>query len=108
MNNIYTTLCFLLLISGRDQKIEEKSIDSQAVNDLVQNSLNNMVDIQGGSFMMGDFGPLVGEKLPLTGNYDDKELHKVTLSDFSMGKYKVTFKEYDEYSILNKKIQFLL
>lgn len=62
-----------------------------------------MVDIKGGSFMMGDFGPLIGENSPLTGNDDDKELHKVTLSDFSMGKYKVTFKEYDEYSILSKK-----
>lgn len=81
----------------------------QAEDTLVQQSLNNMVDIKGGSFMMRGFGPLIGEKLPLTGNDDDKELHKVTLSDFSMGKYKVTFKEYDEYSILNKKkAQFLL
>lgn len=103
MNNIYATLYFLLLISGCDQKHEEKTSRYQAEDSLVQQSLNNMVDIKGGSFMMGDFGPLIGEKSPLTGNDDDKELHKVTLSDFSMGKYKVTFKEYDEYSILNKK-----
>ncbi|HBY0194392.1 TPA: sulfatase modifying factor 1, partial [Klebsiella pneumoniae] len=28
-------------------------------------------------FLMGDFGPLVGEKLPFSINQDDKVLHKV-------------------------------
>jgi len=50
----------LLLISSCDQKPEEKTTDQKAVKSLVQESLNNMVDIQGGSFMMGDFGSLVG------------------------------------------------
>lgn len=90
----------LVIVSGCDQQPEEKAIDQQAADTLVQQSLKNMVDIQGGSFMMGDFGPLVGEKLPFTGNEDDKDLHKVKLSDFSMGKYKITYKEYDEYSLL--------
>ncbi|CFR14356.1 Serine/threonine-protein kinase pkn1 [Yersinia frederiksenii] len=99
-------LLALVIVSGCDQQPEEKAIDQQAADTLVQQSLKNMVDIQGGSFMMGDFGPLVGEKLPFTGNEDDKDLHKVKLSDFSMGKYKITYKEYDEYSLLTntKKI----
>ncbi|HCJ2457804.1 TPA: sulfatase modifying factor 1, partial [Klebsiella pneumoniae] len=35
---------------------------------------------------MGDFGPLVGQKLPFSINQDDKVLHKVVLSDFSISK----------------------
>ncbi|GDX04429.1 SUMF1/EgtB/PvdO family nonheme iron enzyme [Buttiauxella sp. A111] len=101
MNNFFRLLILVSIISGCDQKPSEKSIDQKAVDTLVQHSLNNMVDIHGGNFMMGDFGPLVGEKLPLTGNDDDKDLHKVTLSDFAMGKYKVTYKEYDEYTEIN-------
>nr|WP_258019159.1 SUMF1/EgtB/PvdO family nonheme iron enzyme [Yersinia kristensenii] len=81
-----------MFTSDCDQKSEEKTLGPLALNTLVQQSLKNMVDIQGGSFMMGDFGPLVGEKLPFTGNEDDKDLHKVKLSDFSMGKYKITYK----------------
>jgi formylglycine-generating enzyme required for sulfatase activity len=46
---------------------------------------------------MGDFGPLVGEKLPFSINQDDKVLHKVVLSDFSISKYKVTNDDYNKY-----------
>ena len=46
---------------------------------------------------MGDFGPLVGEKLPFSINRDDKVLHKVVLSDFSISKYKVTNDDYNKY-----------
>ncbi|MGS0640071.1 SUMF1/EgtB/PvdO family nonheme iron enzyme, partial [Citrobacter sp. VF227] len=48
-------------------------------------------------FLMGDFGPLIGEKLPFSSNQDDKYLHKVRLNDFMIGKYKVTHKDYNEY-----------
>ena len=46
---------------------------------------------------MGDFGPLIGEKLPFSMNQDDKYLHMVKLSDFMIGKYKVTYKDYKDY-----------
>jgi len=106
MNTRYLWIPILLTLSGCDQKPKEKTIDQQAVKSLVQESLNNMVHIQGGTFMMGDFGHILGDRLPLTGNNDDKKTHKVTLSDFSIGKYKVTFKEYDEYTMLNKKKKY--
>lgn len=101
MNKKYFWLVFFVLTGGCDQKADVTSINQKAVDDLVHQSLNNMVDIPGGSFMMGDFGTLIGDKLPLTGNDDDKDVHKVTLSDFSIGKYKVTYKEYDKYSEVN-------
>ncbi|MGF7413236.1 formylglycine-generating enzyme family protein [Klebsiella pneumoniae] len=51
----------------------------------------------GGEFLMGDFGPLVGQKLPFSINQDDKVLHKVVLSDFSISKFKVTNDDYNKY-----------
>ncbi|GDX04431.1 hypothetical protein BSPA111_05970 [Buttiauxella sp. A111] len=74
--------------------------NKKQAQELVKRSLDNMIQVSGGEFLMGDFGPLVGEKLPFTGNDDDKDLHKVVLSDFALGKYKVTYKEYDEYSAI--------
>ncbi|WP_416380973.1 formylglycine-generating enzyme family protein, partial [Klebsiella pneumoniae] len=56
-----------------------------------------MVPVKGGEFLMGDFGPLVGEKLPFSINQDDKVLHKVVLSDFSISKFKVTNDDYNKY-----------
>ncbi|EGT0621400.1 SUMF1/EgtB/PvdO family nonheme iron enzyme [Citrobacter braakii] len=57
-------------------------------------ALDNMVPIAGGEFLMGDFGPLIGEKLPFSMNQDDKYLHMVKLSDFMIDKYKVTYNDY--------------
>ena len=83
------------LLLGCDQKsIGKRETLSEA---LVAKSLSNMVPVKGGEFLMGDFGPLVGEKLPFSINQDDKVLHKVVLSDFSISKYKVTNDDYNKY-----------
>ncbi|KOC87873.1 formylglycine-generating enzyme family protein [Winslowiella iniecta] len=66
--------------------------------ELVNRSIENMVSVKGGNFRMGDFGPLVGDELPLTTEPDNKVLHDVTLSDFSISKYKVTWRDYDIYA----------
>ncbi|MCS6038618.1 hypothetical protein LNP20_05125 [Klebsiella pneumoniae subsp. pneumoniae] len=56
-------------------------------------------------FLMGDFGPLVGEKLLFSIQQDDKTLHKVILSDFSISKYKVTNDDFNVYlKVTDKKI----
>jgi formylglycine-generating enzyme len=46
-----------------------------------------MMKIQGGTFNMGN----------ATGVKDEKPVHEVILSDFSMGVYEVTFAEYDAF-----------
>ncbi|MFX3211484.1 hypothetical protein V6141_26725, partial [Klebsiella pneumoniae] len=69
------------LLLGCDQKSADKRETLSEA--LVAKSLSNMVPVQGGEFLMGDFGPLVGQKLPFSINQDDKVLHKVVLSDFS-------------------------
>ena len=55
-----------------------------------------MVVMPGGSFMMGDETSPDGVS---KGSGDDGELpvHKVTIATFEMGKYEVTYDEYDEY-----------
>jgi formylglycine-generating enzyme required for sulfatase activity len=59
----------------------------------------NMVFLQGGTFEMGDWGPEVNENgLPFDGTYDSKPLHKVTLSGFHIGKYPVTYAEFDMFT----------
>ena len=83
------------LLLGCDQKSTDKRETLSVA--LVAKSLSNMVPVQGGEFLMGDFGPLVGQKLPFSINQDDKVLHKVVLSDFSISKFKVTNDDYNKY-----------
>ncbi|MBE2347634.1 SUMF1/EgtB/PvdO family nonheme iron enzyme [Klebsiella pneumoniae] len=83
------------LLLGCDQKSTGKRETLSEA--LVAKSLSNMVPVQGGEFLMGDFGPLVGQKLPFSINQDDKVLHKVVLSDFSISKFKVTNDDYNKY-----------
>ncbi len=68
------------LLTGCDQGNTTGS--EKAAKALVDKSVSNMVPVQGGEFLMGDFGPLVGQKLPFSIQQDDKTLHKVILSGF--------------------------
>ncbi len=73
------------------------------IEKLKRKVLADLVSLPGGAYMMGDFGTLVTEeKLPLTFSTDNKPLHKVTLSSFSISRYKTTFAEYDVFLDANK------
>ncbi|EQA1622878.1 formylglycine-generating enzyme family protein [Enterobacter asburiae] len=85
-------VCFL---AGCDQG--NAAADTPAAKALADKSVANMVPVQGGEFLMGDFGPLVKEKLPFSIQQDDKKLHKVILSDFAISKFKVTNADYSSY-----------
>ena len=89
---IATGVCFL---TGCDQG--SAAADTLAAKILADKSVANMISVQGGEFLMGDFGPLVGEKLPFSINQDDKKSHRVVLSDFSISKFKVTNANYLVY-----------
>lgn len=58
----------------------------------------NLIKVEGGSFQMGDFGPLVGNHTPFTGDQDDGPLHEVKLSDYAILRHRVTYGDYDVYS----------
>ncbi|HHL2502339.1 TPA: formylglycine-generating enzyme family protein, partial [Yersinia enterocolitica] len=88
------TLIALTLVAVTGCRDEQKMKADQ--DELVHTSLNNLVAVKGGSFQMGDFGPLVAEKLPY--NFDqDTPLHSVTLSDFRIGKYRVTWGDFNRW-----------
>jgi formylglycine-generating enzyme required for sulfatase activity len=78
---------------------------------LQQNTLNNLVFVDGGTFTMGDVGytDANGKHQSFSNDGDNTVLHKVTLSPYSVLKYEVTFKELDIYTsaigetLINKK-----
>jgi sulfatase modifying factor 1 len=72
--------------------------DKAALDELVRRSKANLAFFPGGSFDMGDWGTEVGDGLPYDGTLDSKPLHKVTLDGFSIGKYPVTYAEFDLFT----------
>ncbi|MBP8005615.1 MAG: SUMF1/EgtB/PvdO family nonheme iron enzyme [Acinetobacter sp.] len=71
----------------------------QKIQQLVEKTKKNMIFVEGGSFMMGDFGPITRkDKLPITGLYAAMPVHKVTLDSFSLNAYKTTFDDFDIYT----------
>ena len=79
----------------------QKNIDAK-VRALVDETLKNMVFVKGGSFMMGDYVhiPISEGRYPAYWSHgmDSKPAHKVALDGFHIGKYEVTFREYDIYT----------
>ncbi|MTH48726.1 formylglycine-generating enzyme family protein [Intestinirhabdus alba] len=73
------------------------------LQNLIRQVKNNLVFVEGGEFLMGDFGREYGpEKIQLDTEKDSKPLHKVTLSSYSISKFKTTNQEYQLYLKLNK------
>ncbi|WP_373687214.1 formylglycine-generating enzyme family protein [Acinetobacter sp. YH12239] len=81
-------------VSSKQDPVLQKRIDQ-----LVEKTKKNMIFIEGGTFMMGDFGPLTRkDKLPIVGLYAAMPAHKVTLDSFSLNAYKTTFDDFDIYT----------
>lgn len=71
----------------------------QRIEALKARTLKNLVFVEGGSFMMGDFGEIHSEdKLPYSGNLDDGPLHKVTLDSYSINAFKTTYEDFDVFT----------
>lgn len=55
--------------------------------------------MKGGTFLMGDFGPVHNaDKLPYSGETNDDVLRRITLSDFSITAHKISVEQYDAFS----------
>lgn len=83
------------------QKTNEKNdLELQErIKTLVDKTKKNMIFVQGGTFMMGDFGELVNKgNLPFDGDGHSKPLHKVTLDSYSLNAYKSSYEDLDTYS----------
>ena len=66
---------------------DNKSVEAVQREDIIKNLLNNMVNVEGGIFTMGGMSEQDSDA-------DDKPMHQVSLSSFSIGKYEVTQEEW--------------
>jgi len=75
------------------------SIDAR-IEVLKAKVFNDMVYVRGGNFMRGDFASLMGIEgvSRMTSKSDDKMVKEITLSDFWISKYKVTYSEFDVFT----------
>lgn len=76
----------------------QKGSIEERIAKLKKKTLSDLVYVRGGSFMRGDFAKIAGIGATLTPNMDDKVVREITLSDFWIGKYKVTYAEFDVFT----------
>lgn len=82
-----------------DGNVRDFKPDAERVTALVSKARANMIKLPGGTFDMGDWGAEVNSGgLPFDPSPDSKPLHKVSLNAFSMGKYPVTYAEFDVFT----------
>ncbi|MGS0467989.1 formylglycine-generating enzyme family protein [Cobetia marina] len=99
---VLTALSAIGMSACNDGNADEGN--QQAIDTLIQKTKDALVRVEGGSFQMGDFGPidpnLTGSNkgLPYSAEQDNKPLHKVTLDTFYMSPTKVTYADYDIYT----------
>ncbi len=64
-----------------------------------QKILSDLMPIKGGSFLMGDFGPVQNEdKLPYSGAMNDDVLRTITLDSFTIMAHKVSIEDFDAFT----------
>lgn len=76
----------IFVITGCNEEINQKE-QSKLASQIV----TSMVTVEGGRYQMGDFGSLIGEKLPFSPDNDNKPLHWVDLTSFKMTKNRITW-----------------
>ncbi|MFI8415933.1 formylglycine-generating enzyme family protein [Serratia sp. NPDC078756] len=110
MKQGYVLLLAPLLLAGCDNPPQETALmqpppqDNAELQALIRQVKSNLVFVKGGDFLMGDFGGEYGsEKIQLDTEKDSKPLHNVTLSSYSIGKFKTTNQEYQRYLKINNK-----
>ena len=83
----------------KEARANVSSSGANALQTFLAKAKGNLKFVEGGSFQMGDFGPVHSpEKLPYSSDADNKPLHKVTLDSFSMSAYKITYEDHDAYA----------
>jgi len=90
-----------LLLVGCDRPTETVSASSAAssaeARALLEEIKAKLIFVEGGDFLMGDFGPEYGKDKVPYGGKDSDPLHPVTLSSYSIGKFKASNQEYQTY-----------
>ena len=88
--NRKSILILILLIIAMSIQAQDNETPSSTLNPVIENLVNNMVYVEGGTFMMGATSEQYGYA------YDrEKPVHQVTLSSFRIGRYEVTQEEWE-------------
>ncbi|MDY0929050.1 SUMF1/EgtB/PvdO family nonheme iron enzyme [Enterobacter sp. CFBP8995] len=100
---IYIMSMLFLTVGCDNGKLKENnvSLNKGEAKDFIERVKGELIFVQGGEFEMGDFGEMK-QGVQLDPNPDSKPLHKVSLSSFSISKYKITNGEYKFYKEYNK------
>ncbi|HEA51722.1 hypothetical protein LCGC14_0763010 [marine sediment metagenome] len=97
----YTLPVLVVLIGCQPNKsTQQKNLGQNSVQAVINGAIANQIYIEGGTFIMGDFGA--------TGNdgiwrpyfppaFEKDKAHQVTLTSYSLLKYKTTWHEFDTY-----------
>ena len=66
---------------------------------LSQKTQKDLVEVEGGTFIMGDFGPIDPRaEMPYSSDRNDDVLREVTLSSYAIGAKKITYADFDVYT----------
>ncbi|MFK3796864.1 formylglycine-generating enzyme family protein [Pseudomonas sp. NPDC088444] len=96
-------ICLMLALQGCNEESTSHTSFSPAVpadelRGFIEKVKANLVFVEGGKFLMGDFGPeYAPEHLPYDMKKHSRPLHEVELSSYSMSKFKVTNAEFQFY-----------
>lgn len=104
MKHIVTIILMSVCLSVFSAAASAQNKPSAAVQQLVDRVLQQMIFVEGGSYMMGDprqpFADVLGDdawKLYFSSK-TNVPVHKVTLDGFYMSAYEVTYADYDVYT----------
>jgi len=98
MKRTFWLLLAPLLLAGCDRPAEAPSAASSAeARALLEEIKAKLIFVEGGDFLMGDFGTQYGARKVPYGGTDSRPLHPVTLSSYSIGKFKASNQEYQSY-----------
>ncbi|HDG9185519.1 TPA: formylglycine-generating enzyme family protein [Citrobacter freundii] len=109
MKNDRLWLCAIAIVAaaGCDQnpasvKPRHSAEDQARLQEFVAQIKSEQVFVEGGEYLMGDFGEEYGvEKLQYDGHKDSKPLHRVELSSYSLSKFKASNQQYQFYLAWN-------
>ncbi|MHB7569780.1 formylglycine-generating enzyme family protein, partial [Citrobacter braakii] len=95
------------VVAGCDQnptsvKPRHSTEDQARLQEFVTQIKSELVFVEGGEYLMGDFGEEYGvERLQYDGRKDSKPLHRVELSSYSLSKFKASNQQYQFYLAWN-------
>lgn len=98
------TVAALMSCDQQNSSVMPAKKNSNDLSKFVNEIKADLIFVQGGEFLMGDYGEQYGpEGLPYDGKQDSKPLHKVQLTAYSISKFKTSNKQYQLYLTYNNQ-----